>query len=143
MSSTVPIAINQRLWRLEKPLEEVREKVRRLEEDERTLTWMQKVDDSRMRRVERMVSDLEPQGRVRRMLMRLIGVTRQDMVRDIAGFLSSNVVSRAHRYKCGRTLIKYCFFSIPMCLRKDLKTPLETGSRLGRVKVWRSGPVHF
>ena len=48
---------------------------------------MQKIDDSRMRRVERMVSDLEPQGRVRRMLMRLIGVTRQDMVRDIAGFL--------------------------------------------------------
>ena len=80
-------AINQRLWLLKKPLGEAREKVHRLEEDERTLTWMQKVDDSRMRRVERMVSDLEPQGRVRRMLMRLIGVKRPDMVRDIAGFL--------------------------------------------------------
>ena len=87
MSSTILFAINQRLWLLKKPLGEAREKVHRLEEDERTLTWMQKVDDSRMRRVERMVSDLEPQGRVRRMLMRLIGVKRPDMVRDIAGFL--------------------------------------------------------
>ena len=87
MSSTILFAINQRLWLLKKPLGEAREKVRRLEEDERTLTWMQKVDESRMRRVERMVSDLEPPGRVRRMLMRLIGVKRPDMVRDIAGFL--------------------------------------------------------
>ena len=45
MSSTVLFAINQRLWRLKKPLADAREKVRRLEEDERTLTWMQKVDD--------------------------------------------------------------------------------------------------
>ena len=87
MSSTVLFAINQRLWRLEKPLGEAREKVRRLEEDERTLTWMQKVEVARLRYVERMVSDLEPQGRVRRMLMRLIGVKRPDMVRNIVEIL--------------------------------------------------------
>ena len=87
MSSTVLFAINQRLWRLEKPLEDAREKVRRLEEDERTLTWMQKVEDARLRHVERAVRDLEPKGRVRRVLMRMIGVKRPDMVRDTAGIL--------------------------------------------------------
>ena len=87
MSSTILFAINQRLWRLKKPLAEAREKVRRLEEDERTLTWMQKVEDARLRHVERMVRDLEPKGRVRRVLMRMIGVKRPDMVRDIAGIL--------------------------------------------------------
>ena len=87
MSSTILFAVNQGLWFLKKPLEEAREKVRRLEEDERTLTWMQTVEDGRLRHVERMVRDLEPQGRMRRVLMRLIGVKPPDMVRDIAGIL--------------------------------------------------------
>ena len=38
MSSETPFAINQKLGRLDKQLEKAREKLRRLEEDERTLT---------------------------------------------------------------------------------------------------------
>ena len=79
--------IKRKLWYLGKPLEDAREKVRRLEEDERTLTWMLKIDDARRRRVERMVSDLEPQSRVRRMMMRLFGMIPADMVWDMAGAL--------------------------------------------------------
>ena len=80
---TIRFFINRKLGYLEKPLEEAREKVRLLEEDERTLAWMHRVEDGRLRRVERLAADLEPLGRVRRMLLRLIGVKSP----DIAGIL--------------------------------------------------------
>ena len=91
MSGFVVYFISERLEALEKPLEEAREKVRRLEEDERTLTWMHKVEDTRLRHVERVVGDLAPRGRVRGLLMRLIGVKRPDMMRDIAEVLQGPV----------------------------------------------------
>ncbi len=92
MPADILFAINQKLWRLEKLLDEVREKVRGLEEDERALAWMHKVEDARLRHIERVVRGLEPQGWVRRLLMRLIGATRPDMVRDITGILLEPVV---------------------------------------------------
>ncbi len=90
--SILPLYINERLWSLEKPLEEAREKGRLLEEDERTLAWMHKVEDARSVRVERMIGALAPRRRVRRILTRLIGMNPPDMVRDIAGILLEPVV---------------------------------------------------
>ena len=88
MSSEPLLAINQKLWRLEK----ARERVRRLEEDGRKLTWMYKVEDTRLRHVEGMVRDLEPKG-MPRVLMRMIGVTYPDRVRDIAGIVREPVAN--------------------------------------------------
>ena len=87
MSSEVLFAINQRLRRLESPIAEARETVRLLEEDERTLTWMRKIEDARLRHVERLVHDLEPKGRVKRVLLRMIGGMGPDLARRIAGIL--------------------------------------------------------
>ena len=80
---TMQYFIDRKLGYLEKPLKEAREKVRLLEEDERMLAWMHKVEGGRSARVERAIGALEPRGRVSRMLMRLVGVKSP----DIAGIL--------------------------------------------------------
>ena len=72
-------------------LENTKDKVCYLEEDERTLTWMHKVDDAHLRYVERVIRDLEPKRRVRTVPMRMMGATRPDRVWDIAGIFREPV----------------------------------------------------
>ena len=91
MSPATLTKIDRQLWRLEKPLAEARENVRRLEEDERTLEWMytiekarlRKADDARVDQYFEMARTYHSWGWVRRALMRMIGVKRPDIRRDL------------------------------------------------------------
>ena len=145
MSPATLTEIERTLWRLEKHLAEARENVLRLGEDERTLEWMYKIEKARLRKIDdaRVDQFFEKArtyctwGWVRRALMRMIGVKRpdirRDLVREIDGLEKDPVAVELRALRGRRVAAQNKAIRL-----KEVEQELKSRKREAEYARWRS-----